>query len=292
MKKILISIICSIIIFVGIFNFTACTNFSNIENHSEISIKYLDDKLYARFDSSVPGSGLSYQTSYMPSDGVISFEEYEKGSEICISRSNRYARFIVNFNNTPKGYKAIDVYTLNYITMDSAISSKKYISFREGANSNEIEILLFLQSYTDSRTKHTINSLTYTVFDTVLGEDVQKTFDLNYSFSVDPIPNFFNRFNDESKFDAVVNESADNKLSFHINSNINFDKIIYKVDKQGKMQYASHYVALVKEATMDKADIYVYESIMNQYYWYTEFTVVGYQKDGINYYTYPMIISM
>ena len=288
MKKILNLFLCLLIITMGISCFTACSHSSN----SEISIKYLDDKLYARFDSSVPGSGLSYNSSYMPYDGVISFEEYEKGSEPCISRSNRYVRFMLTFNNTPQGYKAIDVYHLNYITLDSTINSKKYMSSREGTNFKEIEILINLQHMTVTETEHTIKSLTYTVFDSIKGEDVQKTFDLNYSFTTDPIPNFFNRFNNESKFDAVATECSKNKLIFSINSNLNFDKIIYQVDKQGKGQYLMHYVALVKESTMDKAEFYVYETNVNEYFWYTEFTIVGYQKDGINYYTYPMSFSM
>lgn len=288
MKKILNLFLCLLIITIDIFYFTACSHLPN----SEISIKYLDDKLYARFDSSVPGSGLSYTSSYMPYDGIISFEEYEKGSESCISRSNRYVRFMLTFNNTPQGYKAIDVYHLNYITLNSTINSKKYMLSREGSKSNEIEILIYLQHMTVSQVEYTINSLAYTVFDSIKGEDVQKTFDLNYNFTVDPIPNFFNRFSNESKFDAVVTECSKNKLNFIIESNCDFDKILYKVDKQGKMQYTSHYMALVKEATMDKAEFYVYESNINEYFWYTEFTVVGYQKDGKNYYTYPMSFSM
>ena len=163
MKKILNLFLCLLIITMGISCFTACSHSSN----SEISIKYLDDKLYARFDSSVPGSGLSYNSSYMPYDGVISFEEYEKGSEPCISRSNRYVRFMLTFNNTPQGYKAIDVYHLNYITLDSTINSKKYMSSREGTNFKEIEILIYLQHMTVTETEHTIKSLTYTVFDSI-----------------------------------------------------------------------------------------------------------------------------
>ena len=82
MKKYL-SVLLSAILFLGCISiFSACSNSQN----SKISIKYIDSKLYARFDSGIPGSGMGAGSSYIPHDSAISFDEYEKGSEICISR--------------------------------------------------------------------------------------------------------------------------------------------------------------------------------------------------------------
>ena len=232
---------------------------------------------------------MSYSSSYMPVDGAISFEEYEKESDICISRSNIYVRFMLTFNDTPQRYKAIDVYQLNYLTVDS---TEKYMSFREGKHSNEIEILIYLQHMTYPETNHKVKSLTYTIFDSVTGENVQKTFDLNYSFNTKPIHNFFNRFDNDSKFNTVAIETSISKFEFLIESNIEYDKILYQVDKRGRLGYAAKYISIVNEDTMDKSESYIYESNVNEYYWYVVVTIVGYQKDNVNYYTYPMSFSM
>ncbi len=280
------------VVLLFIFSFS-CISFLPACANSEISIKYMDSKLYARFDSGVPGSGLDYQTSHMEYNSAISFAEYEKGSENCISRSNYYVRFYLIFNSTPKGYKAIDIYKLNYLTLDSFLDKdKKLFSKKEGKTDKEIEILIYLQNYTVSETEHTVKSLTYTTFDSTVGENVQKTFDLNYKFNIQPIPNFFNRFNADSKFDVISVECSKSKFKFTVESNIDYDKILYKVDKNGRYKYSSHYSSLVTEDTMNKSEIYTYESDIYEYYWYVNFTVVGYQNDNINYYTYPMGFGM
>ncbi len=290
MKKLLYAIIACIICFGCIGNLFACSN----SESSEISIEYIDSKLYARFDSGIPGSGLGPMSSYMPYDGVISFDEYEKGSELCISRSNYYVRFMITFNDTPNGYKAIDVYDLNYLTLDTSFNEEKHMVRREGENFKEIEVLIYLQNYTHSETEHTIKSLTYTMFDSTVGEKVQKTFALNYKFTTEPIPNFINRFNSETKFDIIKQDSEDINtiLNFTVVTNIEYDSILYNLNRQGVIFDNSKYSSLANEKEYAKANLYTYETTQNEYYYKTEFIVVGYVSNGVKYYFNPMSFMM
>ena len=86
---------------------------------------------------------------------------------------------MISFNNTPKDYKAIDVYELNYFTLDTSYNPERYMVRREGKKSNEIEVLIYLQNYTFSETEHMIKALTYTMFDATVGEKIQKTYELS-----------------------------------------------------------------------------------------------------------------
>ncbi len=290
MKK-YISFIVTIIMCISCISIcSACSNLGS----SEISIEYIDSKLYARFDSGVPGSGLGSTSSYMPYDGVISFDEYEKGSEICISRSNYYVRFMITFNDTPNGYKAIDVYDLNYLTLDTSFNAEKHMARREGENSKEIEVLIYLQNYTHSETEHTIKSLTYTMFDSTVGENVQKSFDLNYTFTISPIPNFIDRFSSETKFDIIKQDTEDTNrvLNFTVDSNIEYDSILYNLNRQGVIFYESEYSSLANEKEYAKVNLYTYETTQNEYYYKTALIVVGYVSNGVKYYFSPISFMM
>ena len=290
MKKIFICFLSSIIFLSCIGIFSACSDLQN----SEISINYIDSKLYARFDSGVPGSGLGAGTSYMPSDSAISFDEYEKGSEVCISRSNYYVRFMITFNNTPKGYKAIDVYELNYFTLDTSYKPERYMVQREGKKNNEIETLIYLQNYTFSETEHMIKSLTYTMFDSTVGEKVQKTFELNYKFNTTPISNFINRFDSETKFDIIKQDTEDiNKiLNFSVDTNIKYDSLLCNINRQGVIFYQSEYTSLANEKEFIKSSLYTYESTRREYYYKIELVVVGYVSNGVKYYFSPVSFMM
>lgn len=286
MKKYLYVFLTTIMFLVCLSGFSACSNSGN----SEISIKYIDSKLYARFGSNIPGES----GGYMPYNSAISFEEYEKGSEVCISRSNYYVRFMLTFKNTPKDYKAIDVYELNYFTLDTSFNPERYMIKREGKNSKEIEVLIYLQNYTFSETNHMIKSLTYTMFDSTVGEKVQKTFDLNYKFTTAPIPNFINRFNTDTKFDIIKKDSDDiNKiLNFAVESNVEYDSILYNLNRQGVIFYQSEYSSLANEKEYVKSNLYTYETAQKEYYYKTELVVVGYVSNGIKYYFNPVSFLM
>lgn len=287
MKKVFKLLCVLSIIIINIFNLLCGVGCSN---NSEVTISFKDEANYARYDSSVPGSGLGYTSSFMPYDGAISFEQYEEildKSELYTSRCNKYVRFILTFNNTPKGYSAIDVYNIKEFKVDGRL---KYVRSRIGNNTKQIEILIYLQNYTNTNNEHNVNSITYSYFDSVLGDKNEKTTELNYKFQTKSISNFFNRFNTETKFDATVVECTNQKIVFSVESNINYDKIVYNVDKRERN--GSRYTSLVNEGLMDKSDSYIYETSMNEYYWYINIEIVGYQKDNVIYYSYPISYSL
>ena len=289
MKRHLFTIVAFIITFGCVGYFSSCSSSPS----SDIEIKYIDSKLYARFDSSNPGSGLG-SGSYMPQNSPISFDEYEKGSEECISRSNYYVRFLIVFHNTPKDYKAIDVYELNYLTLDTTYQPERYLVQREGKNAKEIEVLIYLQNYTFSETEHKIKSLTYTMFDSIIGEKVQTTFELNYRFTTAPIPNFINRFDSETKFDIIEQNTEDiNKvLNFTVETNIEYDSILYNLNRQGVIFYQHEYTSLANEKEYAKSSLYTYETTQKDYDYKTELVVVGYVSNGTKFYFNPVSFMM
>ena len=286
MKK-YVSILVTMIMFLGCISiFAACSNTQN----SEVSIKYIDSKLYARFDSGIPGSGMGAGSSYMPADSAISFEEYEKDSAVCISRSNYYVRCMITFNNTPKDYKAIDVFELNYFTLDTSFKPERYMVRREGEKDNEIEALIYLQNYTFTETEHIIKSLTYTMFDSTVGKKVQKTFELNYKFKTTPIPNFINRFNSETQFDIIKQDTENiNKiLNFSVDTNVEYDSILCNLNRQGVIFHQNEYTSLENEKEFAKSNLYTYETTQREYYYKTELVDVGYVSNGVKYYFNPV----
>lgn len=269
MKKILL-IFAVIIILVCIFLFSSCKK--------EIDIKFVDDVVFARFDNGY---------SYMDYDTPISFAEFEKGSKSCPSRSSCYVKFLLTFNDTPKGYTASDLYDMDWVTVDG---EKKYVRTRAGEKYNQIEIIIWM-IYRAPYDSHTLESITYNNFDSVKGERIKNTFELNYDFECSKIPTWINPYSEETKMEAEVIELNSDIIKFKINTNIDYDKLIYNVTEKGKMQYASEYKALVSEETYDKADEYICKINADKYYYYIELEIVGYQKDGVNYYIYPIEIN-
>lgn len=272
MKKLLSFIISTVIGVICLFPFYGCTS------KESVTIKYLDDKYYA-WDTPIT---YSY-------DRAINFSQYEEDQQ-CISRSYRYARLMLTFQETPKGYKAIDVYSLGALTVSPQNGSVQnlYMASRAGDNPKNIEIIVWLQHMSDSNTLFNIKSLDYTNFDSTLGQDVQTTIDLNYSFKVKERPvNYVG-----GGFEPNLIECNRQQLRFSIETDIDYDEIIYRVDRLGRYGETRENKIIVKEDTMPKADSYTYASETNAYWYYDQFSVVGYLKNGVKYYTWNRSFSL
>lgn len=234
MKKLTTFIISALIGFICLFSFSSCAP------TKAVTIKYLDDKYYA-WDTPI-----TYDY-----DRSISFIQYEEEQQ-CIARSYRYARLMLTFHETPKGYKAIDVYNLGTLTVSPQNGTTRNASMisRAGENSKEIEIIIWLQHMSDSNTLFNVKSLDYTDFDSILGQDVQTTIDLNYSFKIkERSVNYVG-----GGFEPKVIECNRQQLCFSIETNIDYDEIIYHVDRLGRYGETLENKILVKEGTMPKGD--------------------------------------
>ena len=267
--KTLLTIILAIVIGIAtMFTSMACNNGEN----SELSVKFVDDTVYARFNGKH-----DFERFY------LSFEEYENGSEKCPSRSYCYAKLLLSFNNTPKGYTAYEIYDIDYVTIDN---NQQRICSREGAKYNQIEIIIWIPYYTSDFT-HTIQSVTVTSFDSVKGENVQKTIETNYNFESTVVSNWVNRFMEETAFDATIIQSTKEQISFCVDTSIDYDKLIYNATQHRINHY--EFEAIVSEGLLAKTNIYTCDTKINIYDHYVEISIVGYQKDGVNYYFSPIV---
>lgn len=285
MKKIVCVVSVIVLIATCSFILSSCA-----KENAEIAIKLIDTKLYARFKSDAPDS---IGSGYLPPHYPISFQAYERGAEKCISRSNHYARFMLTFNNTPDGYSAIDIFEINYLTVDSSYYPNRPVLSRAGSKSNEIEVIIYVQNYTSSETQHTIKSVNYTAFDSILGENITKTFDLNYTFMTEEILNFINRFDNSTHFTAtrITTEGSNTQLAFSIDTNLEYDGILYNTNKEGHYIYQADYTAIESEQVLYKSDLYRYESSQT-YYFGTRFIIVGFVLDEVKYYINPISFVM
>lgn len=272
MKKLTTFIISVLLEFICLFPFSGCVT------SKAVTIKYLDDNYYA-WDTPIT---YGY-------DRPIGFVEYEEEQQ-CIARSYRYARLMLEFHETPKGYKAIDIYKLGALTVAPQNDRERnaYMISRAGENPKEIEIIIWLQHMSNSNTLFNVKSLDYTYFDSILGQDVQTTIDLNYSFKIkERSVNYVG-----GGFEPKVIECNRQQLCFSIETDIDYDEIIYQVDRLGRYGETLENKIIVKEGTMPKGDSYTYASTTNAYYYYDQFSVVGYQKNGVKYYTWLRSFSL
>ena len=249
--------------------FFVCTTFSLYScNMNEVDITLVEQKIHSRLDT--------MHSSY---NSVISFEEFEKDNEIIESRSYCYVKFCLTFNLTPKGYNAYEVYTLKSLTVDS--NEAGFVS-QAGENSNEIEFLIWLP-YLTSESSHIVNQFTFSKFDSTIGENVEKTVELNYQFNSLTAPNWINRFARNTKIEATATELNRNIVSFYVDTEVEYDYLIYNIDRN--MRSSSRYEAVESEKLMKKANSYSYSPEYNNAYdWYLSLSIVGFQVNNISYY--------
>ena len=138
-----------------------------------------------------------------------------------------------------------------------------------------------------------LTSLSSFCNDTV-GEKIQKTYELNYKFKTAPIPNFINRFNSETKFDIIKQDTEDINtiLNFSVDTDIEYDSILCNLNRQGVIFYQSEYTSLANEKEFAKSNLYTYESTQREYYYKTELVVVGFVSNGVKYYFNPVSFMM
>ena len=244
----------------------------------EIRVKFVDDTVYARFNSSEGGA-------YMPYNAVISFEDYEKGSEKCPSRSYCYAKFLLTFNNTPRGYTAYEIYDIDYVTVDGNSQS---VRSRAGKKYNQIEIILWLPYFT-ANSRHSLQTITFTHFDSKIGKKVQKTEKANCNFESTVVSNWVDRFDEETLFKGTLIESTKQTIAFSIDSSIEYDKLIYNVTQYGDLADSGEFKSLVNEEELYRAEKYTYRTpLAASHHWYFGLSIVGYQRAGVNYYFSPI----
>lgn len=279
MKKIVIFFLICLLLINTISLTTACSK------KSEIEIEYKDNKLYSVFSDKNLGQEISNYNSKLP----ISFENYESTATTCVARANIYVRFIITFNNTPKGYKAIDVYELKNLNLETTYEPERKLTCRAGKKDNEIEVIIYLQSMSNSEIHHKIKSLTYKEFDSVTGQKIEKTFELNYKFNIKNDLNYINRFDDKTKFNADVISATKTSVSFNIDTAMDYDSIVYYVNRVGTGFYSGgSTVAVILEDEMAKANSYYYYNSKGYSGWVYSLSIVGYKKNGIVYYFSPI----
>ena len=253
--------------------FPACNNLP------EVTVKFLDDKIYTRY-------GDDHYVSY---DTVISFEDYEKGNDIFKSRAYCYARLLITFNNTPDGYYASDVFKLSKLIVDDKETS---FNCKPKENSKEMEILLWFR-YLTNKNEHCLNSITYTQYDSVINDYIEHEFNLEYEFTTSVEENWVNRFDENTKFDAKqINEPNRYAVQFTVSTLIDYDSIIYNVDKCHINRPSSDYKAITTEGVMTKSDIYTFETDMNEYWYRINFQIVGFTVGQTAYYMDPISFYM
>lgn len=273
MKKFLTFLIISIMSFCYVFGFSACNS------SQDITVKFLDDKLYTRY-------GDDYYYSY---NTPISFEDYEKGNRIFKSRAYCYARLLITFNNAPDGYYASEVFQLSSVVVDD---QKVGYSLKQEEESNEMEIILWFQYLTDQN-EHCLNSISYKQYDAVINDYVEHDFELNYWFTITVEDNWIDRFNPDTKFNATkINEPSKQLLLFTVETNLDYDYIVYNVDRCHIDRPSADYSAIFTEWEMEKSDVYRFETSGAEYFYRTNFSIVGFKKDSIIYYISPISFYM
>ncbi|MCH5153586.1 MAG: hypothetical protein J1F71_00085 [Clostridiales bacterium] len=269
-------LICLIFAFLGTFKLVGCG-----KSEGDIVFSYIDEKAFA-----------IYQTNNLYSllRSPISFDTYDSANTDCPSRSNNYVRFNVKFNRTPSGYNASDIFEIKSIKINN-IDYK--VNSRQGKTNKDIEILTVFQYNIESRVEK-ISSITYSQFDSVIGDNIDKIAELNYKFTPKTIPNWIDRFGPETKFDIVEQDTDDKRknIRFSVETGIEYDSLIYNVNQQGVDYRQGEFKAIISEAEYAKTAIYKYESTGVLNMMTNDFIIVGYFKNGIKYYFSPIHILM
>lgn len=94
---------------------------------------------------------------------------------------------------------------------------------------------------------------------------------------------------------VIIKKDSDdiNKiLNFAVESNVEYDSILYNLNRQGVIFYQSEYSSLANEKEYAKSNLYTYETAQREYYYKTELVVVGYVSNGIKYYFNPVSFLM
>ena len=291
MKK--ISCIIVFIICLPILLLSGCTN-----NNSEIKISQIDSKSYTIYEES-------------SSPVIIDFDDFDNFTqEQYPSRSYCYTKFVLKFQNTPDGYDAYDVFHVLSVKIsrkeNETLSNSEYeydnyyINARKCDKDRKSIELLLQTPYFCLQTDYKIKSISYRYFDSVVGQNIDKTIEVNYKFTPKFVDNFLS-INTNSHYNYTITQyfkanKTDNcsktLYEFTIETNLEYDSIIYNVDKIGVYYDLGKKTVIETESIMSKKDIYQYENPNNEYYWRIQFTIVGLIKDNIKSYFNPITYVM
>ena len=271
----------------SIFLFSGCSN-----NKAEITISQVESKSYTIYDR---------MTS---SPIIIDFDDFDNFTqEQYPSRSYCYTKFVLRFQNTPEGYDAYDVYKVKSVN----ISKKEiwsshiteyddyYLKTRKKENDKKSIELLLQTPYFCLKSEYRIKSVTYSYFDSVLGETAEKTIDVDYKFAPKFVDNFLNintdsyyHYNITQHFNAVKTSNCSKTLyEFTVDTDLDYDSIIYNVDRIGTRYSSGQTEVIETESVMTKKDLYQYEANNTGSEWRIQFSIVGFIKNNVKSYFYP-----